>query len=296
VAIVGYARVSSIGQSLEVQLDRLAHCDKVYQDQCSGTTAARPAFQACLDFVRAGDFLVVTHFDRLARSTFQGAMGQVGFDHIAGGQAMGDMQQGKLSSYVSNDLNMNGGHYSALQARSTAVNTVGTDRDHEAAAERAGISYGDSAIGAISQSAGENHVGALARRDMGSKFFGDPLAPAAREAKFGVARTAATDDVVGAFKAAQGVDDGAALRGAFQVLGAGEIAKADECGGTLRCGVEEQLYTDDGRPWGKWFRFGPCSCILRCGPVKGDAQGWSGRNREVRNAQSWRDHWARGGG
>jgi len=69
-AIVGYARVSSIGQSLEVQLDRLAHCDKVYQDQCRGTTAARPAFQACLDFVRAGDFLVVTRLDRLARSTF----------------------------------------------------------------------------------------------------------------------------------------------------------------------------------------------------------------------------------
>jgi len=69
-AIVGYARVSSIGQSLEVQLDRLSHCDKVYQDQCSGTTAARPAFQACLDFVREGDFLVVTRLDRLARSTF----------------------------------------------------------------------------------------------------------------------------------------------------------------------------------------------------------------------------------
>jgi len=69
-AIVGYARVSSIGQSLEVQLDRLSHCDKVYQDRCSGTTAARPAFQACLDFVREGDFLVVTRLDRLARSTF----------------------------------------------------------------------------------------------------------------------------------------------------------------------------------------------------------------------------------
>jgi len=42
-------------------------------------------------------------------AAFQGAMGQVGFDHMAGGQAMGDMQQEKLSSYVSNDLNMNGG-------------------------------------------------------------------------------------------------------------------------------------------------------------------------------------------
>jgi len=71
-AIVGYARVSSIGQSLEVQLDRLSQipCEKIYQDKCSGTTAARPAFQACLDFVREGDFLVVTRFDRLARSTF----------------------------------------------------------------------------------------------------------------------------------------------------------------------------------------------------------------------------------
>lgn len=94
----------------------------------------------------------------------QGAMSQVGFDHMAGGQAMGDLYQGKTSSYISDELSMNGGHYNALQARSTAVNTVGTDRGYEAAAVRTGSSYAESAIGALSQSAGESHVSALARR------------------------------------------------------------------------------------------------------------------------------------
>ena len=36
-AIVGYARVSSIGQTLDVQLDKLAHCDKLFQEKKSGT-------------------------------------------------------------------------------------------------------------------------------------------------------------------------------------------------------------------------------------------------------------------
>jgi len=158
----------------------------------------------------------------------EGAMSQVGFDHMAGGQAMSDLYQGKTSSYISNELGMNAGQYNALQARSTAVNTVGTDRGYEAAAERAGLGYADSAIGAISQSAGESHVGALTRRDVGRDFYSDSLKPAEQEAKFGVARTAATDDAVSAFKGAQGVSDGEALRGTFRVLGAGEIANAGE--------------------------------------------------------------------
>ncbi len=37
-ALVGYARVSSVGQSLNVQLDKLQHCDKVYQEKKSGTS------------------------------------------------------------------------------------------------------------------------------------------------------------------------------------------------------------------------------------------------------------------
>ncbi len=68
-ALVGYARVSSIGQSLDVQLDKLKHCDRIYQEKKSGTSGKRPQLKACLDYVRDGDTLVVTRLDRLARST-----------------------------------------------------------------------------------------------------------------------------------------------------------------------------------------------------------------------------------
>ena len=68
-ARVGYARVSSVGQSLEVQLDKLKHCDKIYQDKKSGASSKRPRLKACLEYIREGDTLVVTRLDRLARST-----------------------------------------------------------------------------------------------------------------------------------------------------------------------------------------------------------------------------------
>jgi DNA invertase Pin-like site-specific DNA recombinase len=67
--LVGYARVSSVGQSLTVQLDKLKHCDKVFQEKESGASGKRPRLQACLEYVRKGDTLVVTRLDRLARST-----------------------------------------------------------------------------------------------------------------------------------------------------------------------------------------------------------------------------------
>lgn len=69
--LVGYARVSSVGQSLDVQLDLLgeAGCDKVFSEKRSGrTTGGREALAECLDFVREGDTLMVTRLDRLARS------------------------------------------------------------------------------------------------------------------------------------------------------------------------------------------------------------------------------------
>ncbi len=68
-AIVGYARVSSVGQSLDVQLDKLKHCDKIFQEKKSGTSNQRPRWLDCLEYVREGDTLVVTRLDRLARST-----------------------------------------------------------------------------------------------------------------------------------------------------------------------------------------------------------------------------------
>lgn len=69
-ALVGYARVSSVGQSLDVQRDMLKQCDKIFEEKRSGTTNKRPRLQACLEYVREGDTLVVTRLDRLARSTF----------------------------------------------------------------------------------------------------------------------------------------------------------------------------------------------------------------------------------
>lgn len=70
-SIVGYARVSSVGQSLDIQVDNLTKygCEKIYQEKRSGTTADRPELKQCLDYVRDGDVLVITKLDRLARST-----------------------------------------------------------------------------------------------------------------------------------------------------------------------------------------------------------------------------------
>lgn len=70
-AIVGYARVSSVGQSLEVQLEKLkaTHCTKIFQEKQSGLDTSRPQLKECLRYVREGDTLVITRLDRLARST-----------------------------------------------------------------------------------------------------------------------------------------------------------------------------------------------------------------------------------
>ncbi len=68
-ALVGYARVSSVGQTLDVQLSKIQHCDKIFQEKKSGAADKRPRLEACLEYVREGDTLVVTRLDRLARST-----------------------------------------------------------------------------------------------------------------------------------------------------------------------------------------------------------------------------------
>lgn len=69
--IVGYARVSSEGQSLDIQIDALkeAGCEKVFAEKRSGTsTNDRAALADALDWVREGDAIMVTRLDRLARS------------------------------------------------------------------------------------------------------------------------------------------------------------------------------------------------------------------------------------
>lgn len=68
-AYVGYARVSSVGQSLEVQLDKLAHCSKIFQEKKSGASNTRGQLKACLEYLREDDTLIVVRLDRLARST-----------------------------------------------------------------------------------------------------------------------------------------------------------------------------------------------------------------------------------
>jgi DNA invertase Pin-like site-specific DNA recombinase len=68
---VGYARVSSSGQSLDLQLEALSAtgCEKVFSEKVSGrSTKDRDELAQALEFVRDGDVLVVTRLDRLARS------------------------------------------------------------------------------------------------------------------------------------------------------------------------------------------------------------------------------------
>ena len=68
---VGYARVSSVDQNLDVQLETLKSfgCEKIYQEKVSGTsTQGRDELKECIEFVREGDELVITRIDRLARS------------------------------------------------------------------------------------------------------------------------------------------------------------------------------------------------------------------------------------
>lgn len=69
--VVGYARVSTAGQSLDLQLDKLskAGCKRIFSEKRSGRQAdGRRELQACLEFLREGDTLVITRLDRMARS------------------------------------------------------------------------------------------------------------------------------------------------------------------------------------------------------------------------------------
>lgn len=68
--IFGYARVSTEDQSLDAQTDALegAGAERVFADRISGSLRVRPRLDQLLDQLRPGDVVVVTKYDRLARS------------------------------------------------------------------------------------------------------------------------------------------------------------------------------------------------------------------------------------
>jgi DNA invertase Pin-like site-specific DNA recombinase len=68
---VGYARVSSRGQSLEIQLEQLNKygCSKIFSEKISGVDLKRPQLNNCMDYIRDGDTLIITKLDRFGRNT-----------------------------------------------------------------------------------------------------------------------------------------------------------------------------------------------------------------------------------
>jgi DNA invertase Pin-like site-specific DNA recombinase len=67
---IGYARVSTEDQTLDLQRDAIkrAKCREVYEEQASGKNTGRPQLEGCLKSLREGDTLVVWRLDRLGRN------------------------------------------------------------------------------------------------------------------------------------------------------------------------------------------------------------------------------------
>ncbi len=69
--LVGYARVSTKDQNLDIQIEALknAGCSEIFSEQVSGTSKkGRAKLKECLKYLRKGDTLIITRVDRLARS------------------------------------------------------------------------------------------------------------------------------------------------------------------------------------------------------------------------------------
>lgn len=68
--LIGYARVSTDDQNLNLQHDALkqAGCEKIFDDQMTGSKINRPGLDATLDYAHEGDVIVVWRLDRLSRS------------------------------------------------------------------------------------------------------------------------------------------------------------------------------------------------------------------------------------
>lgn len=68
--VIGYARISTDGQDLALQIDALerAGATRIFEDVASGAKADRPGLDQALDYLREGDVLAVWRLDRLGRS------------------------------------------------------------------------------------------------------------------------------------------------------------------------------------------------------------------------------------
>ncbi len=68
---LGYARVSTLDQNLDLQLDALQKegCFKIFTDKVSGVKEQKPEFEKLIEYARPGDTIVVWKLDRLGRST-----------------------------------------------------------------------------------------------------------------------------------------------------------------------------------------------------------------------------------
>ena len=71
--LVGYARVSTLDQNLDLQVKALksAGCKRLFVEKASGAQRDRPELMAAIDYVRGGDTIVVWKLDRMARSLKQ---------------------------------------------------------------------------------------------------------------------------------------------------------------------------------------------------------------------------------
>lgn len=68
---IGYARVSTIDQNLDRQIDALkdAGCEKIFAEKASGRSKNRPELQRMLEYMRQGDQVIVVKLDRIGRNT-----------------------------------------------------------------------------------------------------------------------------------------------------------------------------------------------------------------------------------